>query len=450
MFHTRTGILSCFLVIAFVLPSSAQMDCSFHQMMNVPVHRLLHHGWIELKDNVTVLHLNGTAYEMGYQQGVLLRIEVQEDVRACLDFCNQRGFPYQTLLTIWTVMKPLLPQPYLEEMQGIADGANVSFENISILNFGLYTALNCASFSAWGPATSDGRLYHARSSDFPLTARDPLTGVYLQENQLVIIRKPTVGFASFAPSFAGEVDCESGLNDHGIMVGMLSSWSHHETYHGIEVGFRMRMVLDDAATANEAIAIITPNRTLGYNYVLSDGNIPEGFALETNANKFYVGTWNTSSESTQPFWSIDHVVRRTNMFIDPIMAASQRSWYNPCLLPLISIIFGMNPLGNTSMSAAGPWVHYVALSKGIQQLWGSLNLTNAMALLRAVYLGRTDPRFRLIQLAKPHTTIYQIVACPQTGDILISFATKQRSAFENPVHAFNLFDLLHESERPFS
>jgi hypothetical protein len=439
------SILSFFLVIALVLPSSAHINFSFQHTMGVTIHNTLENGWIEHRDNITILHLNGTAYDMGVQQGMLLKTEIQENVRACLAFCNEKGFPYQRLLEIWDVMKPLLPQPYIEEMQGIADGSDVSFENISIFNFGLYSALNCASFSAWGPATSDGRLYHARSSDFPLTVRDPLTGVYLQENQLVIIRKPIIGYASFAPSLAGEVDCESGMNEKGIAVGMLSSWTDNETYQGIEVGFRMRMVLDDAATAEEAIRIITSNRTLGYNFVLSDGKIPKGFELETNANRYYVGTWNTSSESMRPFWAMDHVVRRTNMFVDPTMAASQRKWYNPTLFPLLSMVLGMNPLGKTELSSAGPWVHYTALSKGIQQKWGALNLTNAMALLRAVYLGKTDVRFFLIQRAKAHTTIYQWVACPKTGDILLSFATIKKNAFENPVHAFNFFELLNES-----
>jgi len=441
-------ILCCFLVIASVLPSSAAAGDAVHHGLN-PEYAILGNGWLEHKDNVTILHLNGTSYDMGYQQGVLLKTEIQENVRACLAFCSERGFPYQRLLEIWNVMRPLLPQPYLDEMQGIANGSNVSFENISIFNFGLYSALNCASFAAWGPATSDGRLYHARSSDFPLTAHDPVTGIYLQENQLVIIRKPQKGYASFTPSLAGEVDCESGMNEKGIAVGMLSSWSNNETYQGIEVGFRMRMVLDDAATADEATAIITSNRTLGYNFVLSDGKIPEGFALETNAEKFYVGTWNTSSESSRPFWAMDHVVRRTNMFVDPTMAASQRAWYNPSMFPLLSVLLGINPMGGTSISAAGSWVHYEALSKGIQQKWGSLNLTNVMTLLRVVYLGKTDIRFYLMQKAKAHTTIYQFVSCPETGDILVSFATKHQSAFENPVHAFNFFDLVNESPPPF-
>ncbi len=447
LISTPVGVLmSCIIVLLAALPSSvAPGDAVLSTKPSA-----LSHGWLETRDNITILHLNGTSYDMGFLQGVLLKEKIQQNVRACLSFCDERGLTYQRLLGIWDTMKPLVPQPYLDEMQGIAEGSTVSFENISIFNFALYSALNCASFAAWGPATSDGRLYHARSSDFPFTAQDPMTGIYLQENQLIIVRKPQQGYASFAPSFAGEVDCESGLNEKGIMVGMLSSWSHNETYHGIEVGFRMRMVLDAAATADEAIAIITSNRTLGYNYILSDGKIPEGYALETNADSFYVGTWNASAESTHPFAVMDHVVRRTNMYIDPAMAASQRARYNPRLLPLVSILLNINPMGNTSISAAGPWIHYEALSKGIQHHWGTMNLTNAMGTLRAVYRGRTDPRFFLIQLVKPHTTIYQIAACPQTGDVLLSFATRYQNAYENPIHAFNLYDLVNESPPLFT
>jgi len=449
MNKTMASILCCFFLIALMIPPSVSRGDSFHDKMLLSNRSMQEEAWFEHRDNVTILHLNGTSYDMGYQQGVLLKTEIQENVRACLNFCNQRGFPYQRLLEIWNEMRPFLPPPYIKEMQGIADGSDVSFENISILNFGLYVALNCASFAAWGPATSDEKLYHARSSDFPLTVNDPLTGTYLQENQLVIIRKPQIGYASFAPSLAGEVGCESGMNEKGIAVGMLSSWTDNETYQGIEVGFRMRMVLDTAATADEAIEIVTSNRTLGYNFILSDGKIPEGFTLETTADGFYVGTWNTPSESSEPFWSMDHVVRRTNLFVNRTMATTQRAWYNPSIFPLLSVLFGINPMGGTSISASGAWVHYEALSKGIEQKLGTMNLTNSMALLRTVYLGKTDVRFFLMQKAKAHTTMYQWVACPETGDLLVSFATITQSAFENPVHAFNFFDLLNESLPPF-
>jgi hypothetical protein len=130
------------------------------------------------------------------------------------------------------------------------------------------------------------------------------------------------------------------------------------------------------------------------------------------------------------------------------MAATQRAWYRPNLFPLLSVLFSINPMGGTSISAAGSWIHYEALSKGIQHQLGTMNLTNSMALLRNVYLGKTDIRFFLMQKAKAHSTMYQWVACPETGDILLSFATIKQNAFENPVYAFNFFDLLNASPLP--
>jgi hypothetical protein len=42
-----------------------------------------------------------------------------------------------------------------------------------------------------------------------------------------------------------------------------------------------------------------------------------------------------------------------------------------------------------------------------------------------------------------YTSGHQWVACPKTGDILISIGTHENHAYKNPVHRFNLFDLLN-------
>ena len=39
-------------------------------------------------------------------------------------------------------------------------------------------------------------------------------------------------------------------------------------------------------------------------------------------------------------------------------------------------------------------------------------------------------------------TPYQLVSCPQTGEFIVSFATRDKNAFENPTHYFKLFELL--------
>jgi hypothetical protein len=44
-------------------------------------------------------------------------------------------------------------------------------------------------------------------------------------------------------------------------------------------------------------------------------------------------------------------------------------------------------------------------------------------------------------------SIHQWVACPETGEISVAFATADTFAFENPVHYFNLYELL-DSDPP--
>ena len=401
-------------------------------------------GWIEERDGVRILHLIGSYYEMVYRHGVLLKDEVLVNYHAFLHWMTQKGFSYNQLLDSWLVMQPYIPARYIEEMQGLSDATGLSLQEIAVHNVGPYFVVNCGSFAAWGSATLDGNLYHARSHDLSISIQDPNTGAYLVENQLLIAREPQGAFASLSPSLAGDVVCSDGINDRGIIPGMLSSWTSDETFQGINVGFRVRIVLDTAATLSEAIEILTTNTTLGYNFIVSDGNIPGAMAVETTAHHSYVGCWNASSESARPFWEIPSVVRRANLFVDPLMSATQRPWYHPGRFPLVSCLLKLNKLNGTSISAAAPFAHYVALSKGIEHEWGRLDLQTTMGVLRDVYKGKTDWRFFLIQKIHWYTTQYQWVLCPQTGDFLLSFATHTTNAYDAEVHRFNAYELLAE------
>jgi predicted choloylglycine hydrolase len=422
-------ILSCFLLI---FPSSIAFDRAGS-----------YGGWLEERDGIRILHLYGSYYEMGYQHGILLNDEVHVNFRAWMNWAEQKGFTYQKLLDAWLLMQPYIPARYLEEMQGLADATGLSREQIAVLNVGPYFVVNCGSFAVWGAATLDGTLYHARSHDLSISMKDPDTGAYLVENQFLIVREPDDAYPSLSPSLAGDVTCSDGVNAMGIIPGMLSSWTDDETYEGISVGFRVRIALDDAENLSEAIEILTENKTLGYNFIVSDGKIPEAVAVETTAHHSYVGAWNTSSESVPPFWSIQNVVRRTNLFIDPDMSATQRARYHPGRFPLVSFVFKLNTMSGISLSAAAPYMHYIALSKGIEEQWGKLDLNTTMTMLRDVYTGKTDARFFILQIFQWYQTPYQWVICPQTGDFLVSFASHTTNAYDSEVHLFNMYDLFY-------
>lgn len=93
------------------------------------------------------------------------------------------------------------------------------------------------------------------------------------------------------------------------------------------------------------------------------------------------------------------------------------------------------------------WKHYDALRKGIEGVMGIMDVNNTMTMLQDVYCGKNDVIFFLLQKIHMYMPIHQWVVCPKTGDMTICFASRDKIASYNPVHYFNLFDLL-ESEPP--
>jgi hypothetical protein len=404
-------------------------------------------GWVEYINDIPILHIKGSYYEMGYQHGSLLKQQVEENIRAIFNFAEQKGFTQEELLSFWNVMESYIPQEYIDEIQGIADGAELSYEEINIACMVptklAMEAYQCSGFIAWGPATTNGRLINARSFDLPLWMKDPISGKYIQENQAIAIREPENGYASWSPIIIGLYG-SGGFNEKQIATGTLNSWSNDRSLKGIPIRFRIPMVFDKASTALEAIDIITSNSTMGFNQLISDAKTPIGYAVEQTKNLTYYGTWNNTVESNNPFWNIDYVVRRTNLFLNPETAATQRESYNPTSLLLF--LLGKNEYYPM-------WRHYFALSKAIEQNWGILDLNTSINLIRETYNGKNDIILFLTQkigfinkIAKEYgflQSVNQWVAYPDTGDILISFASADKNAWENEIYTLNFYDLLN-------
>jgi hypothetical protein len=442
-------IFVCILLIATTIPVLGTMSDAIREN-NFVTGDPLNGGWIEEYDDFTILHLNGSYYEMGYQHGSLLGEEIEQNFRAFLNFTEPGGWDYEFYVWLWSQLEDYVPQKYKDEMQGMADGSGMSVMNISIGNI-MAEWFHCCVAAAWGPATSDGKLIYIRSFDWPNEMIDPVTGKHLRENQILMVRDPDDGYASLEPSFSGVIGGSGGINENGIGIGTLVSYSWDEINSTHAQGnpfiFRIKMVLDEALNADEAVAIMNSNTTCGWNFIISDKDI--GYAVEQNLKISYYGTWDDPVESTPPFWSMDHVVRRTNLFIDPDLAASQRENYHPGIFPLLWMILKLNPLRYPDVPASVPWMHYRTLSQEIEKLWGNIELNNSMDMLRDIYLGKTDFRFFIVQrIMGTYVALHQWVACPETGDILISYATVDKDAYDNPVHSFNLFELLNYEPPP--
>jgi len=404
---------------------------------------LLEGGWIKELPGVLLLHTEGSYYKMGYQHGYLLKERIQRNILIYFNFYESKGTTYNDFHAIWNATKPYVPDQIIEEMQGIADGSGIPFETIAVSNI-VPMKYHCALFSAYGPATSSGDLYFTRSLDYTYI-KDPVTGEEW-DTQMMIIREPEEGFVSMYPGFTGFAYCYGGINEKGISIAHATSYCNDETYNGTHLRFRMKEVLDHASTVQEAVQIMNANKTCGYNIIIADGKTNENVLIEQNANISYVGTWNQSDEANHPCWPIDHVIRRTNFYVNKTLAASQRPCFDPRnpinYLKILENIRSEEFRGLPSQF----WFHYKALSQEIEKRWGFINLSDAMDLIRDVYNGKNNIMFKIndIQWNIIHFgyySIHQWVACPKTGDMLISFATSDISAFKQPVMYFNLFEL---------
>jgi hypothetical protein len=425
-----------FVVVLFLFVLLA----SFHHVMLYttaigydPVHK----GLVREQDTVTILYQSGSCYEMGYQHGSLLKEEIEENYRAFLSRADDEL--YASILDRFnTHIKKNIPSQYIDEMQGLADGAEMSFADVAVVNTGWYLIIDiaCAEMSAWGAATQDGRLYHVRSWDIPFDIYDPQSGSYVVENQVLVVRTPLSGYASVYVCLAGFIENIGGCNDQGLCVSYDMSSTIDNAIEATPWSLRQKMVLDYASDIDEAVSILSTNRTGGFNFIVSDGDIPTARVCEFTAHFSYIGTWNDPVESNYPFWSIENVVRRKNFFLNRTTAGTQRFPYNPR-----RVVHMLNPNSVHFLN----WKTYKELSIEIEQQWGGLTLNNTIEILQKVYCGKTDLfLFVSVHLFGGLQAYHQWVCCPETGDFLISFGEKDRQAqFVTPTQ-FNLFDLLEE------
>jgi len=403
------------------------------------VEDLLRDAHIENINGVKVLFTNGSFYELGFQHGYLLKEEVQENVRAFISYGKEIA-SYEKLLEMWNTVKAYIPDDYLSELQGIADGANVSLEELGVSYMIVpFIDLGCFSYASWGNATKDGKLYHVRSLDFPLIIKDPVTGKYVQENSVLIIRKLDGGKISIIPTLAGWINFYEGFNEKGIVITIQACWSSDQTLKGIPIQFRLQMALDGMDTIDDAIHVMLSNSTLGWNFIISDGKT--AYIVEVTANHSYIGSWDDPIEDNAPFWRIKEVVRRTNFFIDPELAATQRKWYNP-----------RGVMGFLTTLVGSPffpiWRKYKAMSREIENIWGEIDLNSSISILRKVYGGKTDIVLFIFQMISRGRGIlcdlHQWSYCPDTGDFAISFADSKKQSHKNELHYINIKELLDQ------
>jgi hypothetical protein len=223
--------------------------------------------WIE--DGQRIAKLTGGPREIGVQHGILLAPEVRRMVDTTLYLV---GLAYSFEREVWFLdvirgacerLDAHTPPEFLEEMEGLAEGSGVSFDEIHLANY--FPALfHCSGFAVQGSATVDGTLYHGRILDY-------MTEVGLQEAAVLFVVDKAGKIPFCNVGYAGFVGSVTGMNREKVSLGEMGGGGEGD-WDGVSMPILMRMALEDARTLEEAKAIFRDNpRTCEYYYVFADG-----------------------------------------------------------------------------------------------------------------------------------------------------------------------------------
>jgi hypothetical protein len=245
-------------------------------------------GWLERIDGYPVLHLKGTPYEMGYQHGVLFKDHVLENARYLLDVKGEQGTlewgpvrvkPRALLQTIIETQKRFVPQRYLDEIRGLADGSGLSEENARLANF-IPELFHCSGFALMNSATQDGTLYHGRVLDYGIDWR-------LQEHAVIIVAEPAGGIPFVNVTYAGFVGSVTGMNARHVSIGEMGGGGIGH-WEGVPMAWLIREALERAQTLDDAIRIFRDSpRTCQYFYVIADAKTNRAVGMEASWNAFF-------------------------------------------------------------------------------------------------------------------------------------------------------------------
>lgn len=263
-------------------------------------------------NNIRVMEMSGTPYEMGFQHGRLLK----EDVQANLNRIYSRvGYFIDPIMLdeVYSVMEPYIPIEDKMEMLGLAHGADLPVRLVQRLHaipelseykhkkrFGKKRALlatSCSNVAAFGAATKDGEVYSMRILDW-------VRELGTQKYATILIYKPDVGnrYASF--SYAGFVGCITGMNDKYLTFGEMGYGNRpEETLEGIPFVFLFKELLRKSTSIEDAIAMTrNAKRTCSYAYLFADGVNKDARLIVCNKDEFFEFSQNETLKDKDSYY----------------------------------------------------------------------------------------------------------------------------------------------------
>jgi hypothetical protein len=132
----------------------------------------------------------------------------------------------------------------------------------------------CTSFAVFGPATRNGELICGRNFDYWYETVNKYAA-------LVIHYRPEKGRSFVTVSWAGVINGWTLMNDAGLVAANNNGYGASESLEGISTCFLQRLVVENAATVDEALEIVKRGpRAVGTVLLLAGGKPPAAVEVE--------------------------------------------------------------------------------------------------------------------------------------------------------------------------
>lgn len=202
-------------------------------------------GRLERRDAGLVLHLKGNHYEMGYQQGILLKDIIRDNVRENLGRVDPNMEMVEMRLN-------QMPPELLKELKGIAAGSGVDFKYLfgtNILQHTRSKSSGCSNVIVFGDSTKDGRLFHIRTFDF--------RKLEIFNHQVVCFYIPSRGVPFMGILLPGNVRISSGINNKMVSAGINTVHGSSPVVGGNFSHYLVRYILQLSNDIDEATETVT-------------------------------------------------------------------------------------------------------------------------------------------------------------------------------------------------
>jgi predicted choloylglycine hydrolase len=221
---------------------------------------------LRLVGPVPVLRLSGTPREMGFQHGAALKPQIHFLYREYYEAMVKRVVGEAELREWAKAVGPFIPEAYVEEMRGLAEGSGLPYEEVFLVNTMIdrFQTIACSTVVAAGDATKDGTVYFGRNLDFP--GRN-----ILQRMTVVIVWAPEGQPQLAAVTWPGMIGVLSGMNSEGVAGATMLIHKGRDRRAGLPYLLMYRQALSTARAKDDVYASISKaKRTSSNNFMVVD------------------------------------------------------------------------------------------------------------------------------------------------------------------------------------